>query len=331
MTSRRARQSGSALIAVLWLAAAMTAIAFALAATVRTETERAETDSESLRAYYLARGSIDRALLWMQWGPQYRKPDGSPMFYQAPMPRLSFTFPSGVAVVEIIPESSKINVNHADPELLYRLLLVLGAGEDRAHIITEAIVDWRQGSAALGGSLFDAFYSAQPSSFIAPHASIRELEELLLVRGMTTDLFYGSYRRDADGHVAGNVGLRDCLTTIGADQAGFDINSVQPAVLAAIGVPSPMIDQIVAIRNGHPILSLDQVNAWLPPGAIGRLRIGGDTATTLRATARLFQPGVQRLSDLKRSVAVLIKTGRTRKDPPFTILRWYDNVQTDVF
>ena len=126
MTARHVRQSGSALILVLWLAAAMTAIAFALASTVRTETERAQVDSEGLRAYYLACGSIERALLWLQWGPRYRNPDGSPMFYQPPIPRLSFAFPSGVAVVELIPESSKINVNRTEPEVLYRLLLVLG-------------------------------------------------------------------------------------------------------------------------------------------------------------------------------------------------------------
>ncbi|MGC2657290.1 MAG: hypothetical protein WA324_04885 [Bryobacteraceae bacterium] len=331
MTSRRLRQSGSALIAVLWLAAAMTAIAFALAATVRTETERAENDSEGLRAYYLARGSIDRALLWIQWGPQYHRPDGSPMFYEPPTPRLSFTFPSGMAVVELIPESSKINVNRADPDLLYRLLLVLGAGEVRARAVTAAIVDWRQGSSSLGPSPFDGFYSSQPSSFVAPHASIRELEELLLVRGMTTDLFYGSYRRDGDGNAIRQVGLRDCLSTIGADAGGFDINSVQPAVLAAEGVPSPTINEIVAARARRPILSLDQVSAWLSPDVLGRLRIGGDRATTLRATARLYKPGTQQLSDLKRSVAVLIKTGKTRNDPPVTVLRWYDNAQSDVF
>ena len=148
---------------------------------------------------------------------------------------------------------------------------------------------------------------------------------------MTTDLFYGNYRRTIDGLAVRQVGLRDCLTAVGANEAGFDINFVQPAVLAAVGVPAPTINEIVAARNQHPIVSLDQVSAWLPPEVMGRLRIGGDTATTLRATARLYKPGGQQLSDLKRSVAVLIKTGRTQRDPPLTILRWYDNAQTEVF
>jgi general secretion pathway protein K len=309
----------------------MTAIAFALAASVRTETERAEADSEGLRAYYLARGSIDRALLWLQWGPQYRRADGAPMFYEPPMPRLSFTFPSGTAVVELIPENSKINVNRADPDVLYRLLLILGAGEDRARIITAGILDWRQASSTPGQSPFDAFYGSQASSFFAPHASIRELEELLLIRGMTTDLFYGTYRRDGDGHASWHAGLRDCVTTIGADQGGFDINSVEPAVLAAMGVPAPAVSGIVAARNQHPILALNEVSAWLPPEASGRLRIGGGTAITLRATAHLYKAGGRQPSDLKRSVAALIKMGRTRRDPPYTILRWYDNAQSNIF
>ena len=92
----RPRQRGGALLAVLWLSAALSAIAFSVANTVRTETERTATSSEGLRTYYLASGSIDRAILWMQWGR-----NGSPDYYHPPMPYLRFAYPSGVAVVEV--------------------------------------------------------------------------------------------------------------------------------------------------------------------------------------------------------------------------------------
>src|SRR5712692_4318983 len=109
MEARMGRQKGSALIAVLWLSAALSAIAFTVSTSVRAETERTSTAVDGLRAYYIAAGGIDRGLLWILWGSQYRNPDGSPRFYQSPMPVMHFEFPAGAADVEVIPESSKMD------------------------------------------------------------------------------------------------------------------------------------------------------------------------------------------------------------------------------
>src|SRR5450432_257119 len=133
------RKRGAALLAVLWLSAALAAIAFSLATTVRSETERVSTTGEDVRAYYLAQGAVDRAILYVQWGQslmgqQYAKPGQS---------RFEFDFASGHATVQVIPEASKINLNQARPELLNRLLLALGVAPDRAETITAGIVDWR--------------------------------------------------------------------------------------------------------------------------------------------------------------------------------------------
>src|SRR5438045_9068784 len=81
---------GSALLAVLWLSAALSAIAFTVANTVRSETERTSTAVDSLRAYYIATGAIERALVYVQWGGKYFMP---------PQPLMRFQFPSGDAPV----------------------------------------------------------------------------------------------------------------------------------------------------------------------------------------------------------------------------------------
>ena len=113
-------EHGGALLTVLWLVAALSAIAFSVATTVRTETERTSTHIEQVRAYYLATGALDRAVLWMSWGSGARRPDGRPMFYEPGMAALNMDFPSGIASVEIIPESARLNVNRATPEELGR-------------------------------------------------------------------------------------------------------------------------------------------------------------------------------------------------------------------
>src|SRR4051794_28408126 len=59
---------GSALLAVLWLSLALSAIAFSLANNVQGETERTSTAVDGLRSYYLATGAIERAILYIEWG-----------------------------------------------------------------------------------------------------------------------------------------------------------------------------------------------------------------------------------------------------------------------
>ena len=91
-------EGGSALIAVLWLVAALSAIAFTVASTVRSETGRVSNATDGLKAYYLATGAVERALLYMQWGPFYRNPDGTSLYYNGG-PFMRFQFPGGQALV----------------------------------------------------------------------------------------------------------------------------------------------------------------------------------------------------------------------------------------
>ena len=53
------------------------------------------------------------------------------------------SFPTGEVEVEVIPEAAKYNINRAPPDDLLRLLLSLGASDDRARQVVEAILDWR--------------------------------------------------------------------------------------------------------------------------------------------------------------------------------------------
>src|SRR5580658_3106927 len=121
----RSRQ-GSALLMVLWLTAALSAVGLAVANNVRAETERTETNVDDARSYFVARGSIERAALHVLWGQQYRADDGSPMYY-----------------VDVSPETSKLSLNASRPEDILRLLMALGTAEEQATEITAAIVDWR--------------------------------------------------------------------------------------------------------------------------------------------------------------------------------------------
>src|SRR5579872_7499817 len=193
---------GSALLAVLWLSLALSAIAFSLATTVHGESERASTAIDGVRSYYLATGAIERAILYMQRGKE---------FYSGGTPVLRMQFPTGDAEVDVIPETAKYNINKATPDDLMRLMLALGAPPGQAQDVVASILDWRSASA-----VFDEYYLSLTPSFRPRHASIEEIEELLVLRGMTTDLYYGSYDRDPSGQLYRHGGLNECVSVYGA-------------------------------------------------------------------------------------------------------------------
>src|SRR5690349_12993153 len=185
---------GSALLAVLWLSAALAAIAFSLSSTVRGETERTSTEIDGLRSYYLAVGGVYRAafeLLWSVATPDKRMiPKGSVA--------VNYEFPSGDVRVEFIPEAAKLDVNKAPVEQLNRMLVALGVDPVRAQEIAQAIDARRGGSGSLG-------IPAITPTFQPSQASFQEIEELLGVTGVTPDIFYGTYVPGAGA--SGEAGL----------------------------------------------------------------------------------------------------------------------------
>jgi general secretion pathway protein K len=309
----KCHRRGSALLTVLWLTAALAAIGLAVANNVRGETERASTNVDDTKAWFIARGAIERAALHMQWGQD---------FYIYGTPVMELPFPGAQVRVEIIPETSKLGLNQSPPEELLRLLIALGVPEDRASGIAAAMVDWRTSATPPHASPFDAYYLAQTPSFLPRHASFLENEELLLVDGITPDLYYGTSLDNS------RAGLRDCVSAFAAG-GPVDINTARAETLVAIGLSTADAATIVQSRTLHPVLDyreLASIQQSLGPAG-SRLRIGGQAMYTLRATARLIQPD-GKLSDLRRTVAALVKfiyPGNTRgRAPGFEVVRWYD-------
>lgn len=324
----RARQRGGALLSVMWLSAALTAIAFSIALSVRAEVERTENSLQGLKAEYLARAGLDRALNYMMYGSGPRWPDGRARFWERGAPFLRFRFPTGDVTVELIPETSKLSVNDSKPEELVRLLLAMGVPPSLAQQITMAIVDWRSPSSG-DGSPFDALYLASGPSFRAPHASLQQIEELLSIQGVTPELYYGRFDRLPDGTLIPRAGLSDCLS-IYTSGTPLDLNTVQPEVMLAVGAPPQAVQLVTTMRRALPILppQLPLIQEALAPAG-GRFRLGGDNIWTVRATARLRQQDGS-LSDLRRSASMVLQLQSKFSPDGFRILRWQPNAAVET-
>jgi general secretion pathway protein K len=317
--AKLSRRRGSALLMVLWISAALAAIAFSLANTVRGETDRTSTVLDEIRGYYLATGAVDRAAVEVLWSlstsGERKVKEGAAW--------VDYTFPTGVAHVELIPETSKLDVNSVPPDRLMRLVTALGVEPGQAMEITQGIVARRSGASG-------ALSLPAGPSFPGQEASFQEVEELLSVRGITPEIFYGAYV-PAQGNPGPGAprlirrsGLVECLSVFGS-RGQVDANTADPAVLAALGLTPDGIQALLRQRRIAPLTpqSLGQLMPILGPAG-QTLRLGGYSIITIRATARVRLADGQ-LSDMQRTVAAQISYMFSgRYPPPIHILRWYD-------
>ena len=302
---------------VLWISAALAAVAFSLANTVRGETDRTSTVIDEVRGYYLATGAIDRAAVELLWGATYQADrkikQGSAW--------VDYDFPGGAAHVELIPETAKLNVNLIQPERLMRLVAALGVDPAASLQIVQGIVARRQVAVVP--------ISAPGTPTFPPAAtSFQEIEELLSVRGVTPEIYFGTFvpvaePRQGEPRLVRRSGLADCLTVYGTGEQ-VDANTADPAVLAAVGLPQAAIAALVQARKAAP-LKPDQLAQMAPAfgPAATFLRLEGNSILTIRATARARLANGQ-LSDMKRTVSALVKYMPSGYPTPIHILRWYD-------
>jgi len=325
--SRDNGRRGSALLTVLWLGAALSAIALAVSLKARTEIERSSSAVEAARARMLANGAAERALAYVVYGLQgaYAWPDGRPRFWRPGMPYLRFRFQTGEAVVELIPETSKLNVNRATAEELTLLAMAAGLPRSAAMQLAQAIIDWREPSPMGLLSPFDAIYLRRKPSFRAPHASVQQIDELMNVAGMTPELFYGGWTRRPDGQLTQRPGLRDCLTVYAEPGRAMDINTVPIPALIAAGAPPEAALALERLRSQRPVTpeTFGAAAALLGPAA-GRVRLGGDNVYTIRATARPYRPD-RTLSDVRRTVAMTVQLYYKDSASATRILAWQEN------
>jgi type II secretory pathway component PulK len=125
--------------------------------------------------------------------------------------------------VRIVDEERKININSASHQVLERLFRITGGIDaDLAHIAANSVIDWRDADAnPLEGGAEDGYYKSLEDPYRPKNGRFEVLEELLLVRGVTDEMF--SRIKDAvtiygDGRVNINTATRDSLLALGMSE-----------------------------------------------------------------------------------------------------------------
>lgn len=191
-------ERGIALVLVLWVLTLLTVMAVGMTAAQRTETALTENVIAEARFRALGEAAIAYAAFnllapppaaggTLGAGAEADDPAAEWLPNGVPHPWSFDGTPLGITVFN---EASRIDLNRASPQVLAALLTALGADEEPAGQIADAIADWRdEDDLKLLNGAEDPDYEAAGRPLGAKDAPFVAVEELQQVLGITPELY----------------------------------------------------------------------------------------------------------------------------------------------
>ncbi len=241
--------NGSILILVVWVISLLSILAAGLGSQGVSALSLTDRLSQQLQASYVASAAAQRAFAVID-GDQTSSYDGmtdewanrAGLFESQPFDGGQFTISyqsagqSSSTIFGLIDEERKLNINLMPPDVLQAFFeLQGGLKEDAARDLSQAIIDWRDADhekQPYGAESF--YYLGRSPSYECKDAPFESVEELLLVRGMTPDLF---------------AQVSPWLTVYGSGQV--NLNTAGEPVLRALGLSHEAVNAIVFYRAGE--------------------------------------------------------------------------------
>lgn len=166
-------------------------------------------------------------------GPDF--PEGD--FFIWPGLKIDRVFLKTKNIPGILDEESKLNLNSVESEaVMTRFLeLTIGLSHDQAASLSASILDWIDNDEnARDGGAESVFYRSLRDPYSAKNAPLGSLEELLWVKGMTSEILEG---------------IMPYATVY--SNGRININTASPAILKVVGFTDNLIRQIQLYRAGQ--------------------------------------------------------------------------------
>lgn len=268
-------QRGFALLAVMLVLGLLGVVVAEFAFAMRLEATMVRSYRESLAAEHLAEAAVHQAVREILAPAQVvaRDPDGQVALYSVAagqtvparlpaLPRVSVALGGGEFSYRIADEEGRLNVNTAAAERMERLLQSLGLDRQARDVVSDSLQDWKDTNDEhrVNGAESEDFYLRLAVPYRARNANLSDPREMLQLKGVTPDLYFGTKDRP---------GLADVVTTWG--RTTVNINTAASPVLAALGLSEAEIGDILQTRERSPYASV-------PPRFAGRgLAVGSMT------------------------------------------------------
>ena len=319
--------NGVILIALLWVLTALSIIALSFSRESFVEVAAARNTQSLEKAYFIARAGIVATvyeLLQRKYNTivQQAELPGEP----DPLDTGTVTgqFGGGFYRVDIRDESGKININFISEEYLRALVEAIGIRKPDSDIITDSILDWRDSDSILRPSgAEDEYYQTLSSPYRARNGRFNTIEELLLIRGITPDYYYGHPERTSDGSIVYMYGLSRYLSAYSPSRQ-INANYAALPVLLAIPDMIPQTAEMIYERcRTKPFKNLQdlirEIPQPLPPQALSYLTVSETGVYTLTASAHTENSKAKRVI---RTVINLIPGQGTL----YQTLYWNENI-----
>jgi general secretion pathway protein K len=252
MNSRQtSRQRGVALIVVMWVIMVLSLLISGFAFKMYVETQVASFSRKELKAQMLARSGIEVARMELILDTKSATEAGFDTLVQEWATNedlyVDHELSGGKYNVKVIDEERKLPLNKLAQAQLKRLMDVLGADPLDADVIVDSILDWVDADDLhLLNGAEDDYYAELDPPYRAKNAPFDRLEELLLVRGVTKELYDGTPGTEDE---PGRPGLKEVLTTSSAGTV--NVNTASSQVLQALlGLDETQVAAILTRRDG---------------------------------------------------------------------------------
>jgi len=245
------RQQGVAMIVVMWVIMVLSLLISGFAFRMHVETQIASFSRKELKAQMLARSGIEVARMQVILDTTSPTDAGFDSLVQAWATNqdlyVNHELGDGKYNVKIIDEERKLPINSLTKAQLKRLVDVLGIDPSDGDVIVDSILDWidEDDLHLLNGAEND-YYAELDPPYRAKNGPLDRIEELLLVRGVTKEIFDGTPgTKDEPGH----PGLKQVLTTTTTGQV--NVNTASSEVLQTIlGLEETQVAAILTRRDG---------------------------------------------------------------------------------
>lgn len=308
-----AAERGVALLVVLWIFIFLFVVAFDFASSVREEGVATRRYAEETDGYYLALAGLQQGLYeLLKNSSRPRQVGGAEPADLFGGECLEGDLGEGSYRACLVDEGGKINLNLADEDLLRLIFTNLGVEEPRRGILVDSILDWRDSDDLhrLNGAESDYYLSLSPS-YTAKNGPFDAVEELLWVRGVTPEIFYGSEE---------NAGLRE-IFTVDNPMDRVNLRTAPAQVIhALLGIPLEKSRAFVEERKKLSQKTLADVLSLLGIGA-------GDAVMRRFVVANPFMISIEAAgrpadSIAPRRVRGVVRLGGGQRG--FELIRWLD-------
>jgi len=242
-------------VLLIWILALLSVVVLSWAQEWRTELRLAANFRDDRQCHHLAEAGIYYALAKLKEAritELQRHPLESMDTITAPQPWIGdqrphlLELPGGKVEVRVADEAGKINLNQAEPQMLKRLLEILGFPAARLPVMVDSILDWRSPdpqTRPFGAK--SAYYLSLDPPYPAKDGRFDTVEELAWVRGFSSN--------------AEPLRLSAFFTVQNVNRQ-INLNTAPQEVLLAMGLPPDLATTLIQEREVAPLQSQDVIS-----------------------------------------------------------------------